>query len=495
MRGGAAALLGALALALAFPKTGAAPLAPLGAAALFWFWRSASWRAAFWWGWAAGLLFFAINFSWFGYTVGRYVGPFAPAIVLVPAAAEALAFAIAGLGAVLAFRRMPGAVAPLGAACAFTLCEWVRSVGTLGIPFAQLGYSQAETPLAVFAAYAGTYGVTLVVCIIGAYLADAIAARTARRALGAFILLAAAWIICWVAWPARQAPPPSLPVAAVQGDITQSLKWTPGALGLALDRYTILTERAAAQSHPRLIVWPETVITTVLDTQPALMERIALLARTARATLVVGSLDEHGGRYYNALYVFAPTGWLEGIYDKRQLVPFAESVPGRQWLEWLPYLGTLASNFAHGDDPAVFTAAGMRFAPLICWESAFADLAHAQVRRGAQLLVIATDDAWFGTSAGPYQHAQIAQLRAIEEGTWAIRAAATGISGIIAPDGRYVALSTLDTEAIVTGTVGAAPGSFFARIGPTRVMIAIALLYAVLLAAGGSRRLRHASPA
>src|SRR5665213_1686646 len=137
----------------------------------------------------------------------------------------------------------------------------------------------------------------------------------------------------------------------------------------------------------------------------------------------------------------------------------------------------MGGNFAAGSVDAVFPTDGLRFAPLICWESAFADLAYAQVRDGAQLLVVSTDDAWFGDTAGPYQHAQIAQLRAIEDGVWVVRAAATGISGIIAPDGRYVARSALDTQTIVTGLVGSPPGSPFAHFGPTPVALTLAALY------------------
>ena len=90
----AIAMLGALALAFAFPKTQAAWLAPFGAAALFWAWERLSWKRAFFTGWFAGTIFFAISFSWFTYTVGDYVGSLAFAVVLIPALVEALAFAL-----------------------------------------------------------------------------------------------------------------------------------------------------------------------------------------------------------------------------------------------------------------------------------------------------------------------------------------------------------------------------------------------------------------
>ncbi len=97
--------------------------------------------------------------------------------------------------------------------------------------------------------------------------------------------------------------------------------------------------------------------------------------------------------------------------------------------------------------PSIPTRA-LTIAPLICWESAFADLAYAQLRNNAQLLVVSTDDAWFGRRRDPYMHAQIAQLRAIESGAYVVRAAATGISGIIAPNGTWLARSALDRQTV-----------------------------------------------
>ena len=135
-------------------------------------------------------------------------------------------------------------------------------------------------------------------------------------------------------------------------------------------------------------------------------------------------------------------------YQKRQLVPFAEWFPGRAFLSWLPYVSALNGGLTPGTIDGVYPTQALQIAPLVCWESAFSDLAYAQVRRGAQLLVVSTDDAWFGTTSGPYMHAQIAQLRAIETGAYVVRAAATGISGVIAPDGRWLARSRLSRRVV-----------------------------------------------
>lgn len=448
----------------------------MGVAGLVWLWSGASWKRAFALGWFAGTIFFCISFSWFGYTVGSFVGGFAWALVLVPAAVEALAFALTGALSALIYARAHPFLAPLGAAAAFALLEALRSLGILGVPFAQIGYSQADTPLAVFAAYVGTFGTTFVVCAIGAYFAQAVRLRSngvLAYAVGAFLAI---WVLCWVGWPARHAAPPSFRVTAVQGNIAQSIKWDKGTLATSVQRYTALTQRAAS-FHPQLIVWPETVMTTNLASNRPLSQKLGAFARSLNVTLVTGATDSHDGAFFNASFIYDSSGEVTGVYDKRQLVPFVEGFPAKQYLSWLPY-SNLITGFGYGHTNGVYDAGSLRFAPLICWESAFADLAHAQVAAGAQFFVVSTDDAWFGQSAGPYQHAQIAQMRAVENGMWVVRAASTGISGIIAPDGRYVESTGLDREAVVSGYVGSPPGSFFARIGPSPVILVLALIVA-----------------
>jgi len=467
----------AIALAAAFPKLGAAWLVPFGTAALFWLWQGASWKRAALLGWFAGLIFFALDYAWVGHTVGRYIGIFGPFLAFGPALIEAPFFALAGALAALAYRRAQPNLAPLAAAGAFTICEWLRSIGPLAAPFDQLGYTQADTVLRVIAAYAGTYGVTFVLCAIGAYVADALHRQTWRPLVAAFVILVAVTVGGWYAWPARHIPPPTIPVAAIQGNIAQSFKWN--SLGLAVRRYTAMTKKASAR-HPKLIVWPETVIPTVLEADPVLYGRFSHLATDLNATIAAGSLSGNRTGYYNSIYIFSPSG-TSLIYEKRQLVPFAEWFPGRDFLSWLPYVTALNGGLSAGKIDAVYPTSALTIAPLICWESAFADLAYAQIRQGAQLLVVSTDDAWFGTTSGPYMHAQIAQLRAVETGAYVVRAAATGISGIVRPDGTWEARSRLERRIIISGNVGPRLDTIFSRIGPTTIGLFLAVIYLTLV--------------
>jgi apolipoprotein N-acyltransferase len=479
LRDAGVAAVAAIALALAFPKIGAAWIVPFGTAALFWTWQRSSWKRAALLGALSGLIFIAIDYSWVGYTVGSFIGPYGPFLMFGPAIFEAPYFALAGALCAIAYQRVRPDLAPLAAAAAFTVCEWLRSIGLLAAPFDQLGYTQADSPLRAIAAYLGTYGITFILCVLGAYLADALHRKTYRPMLVAVASSFALAIIAWIAWPARSAPPPAIPVAAIQGNIAQSLKWN--SLSLAVDRYSMLT-RVAGARHPKLIVWPETVIPIALTYDRPLLDDFLALSREVNATIVAGAVDEPSRtQSYNALFILQPSGAYQ-VYRKRQLVPFAESFPGQKFLGWLPYVGQLSGRFDTGTVDGVYrTTAALSIAPLICWESAFADLTHAQIRNGAQVLVVGTDDAWFGTTSGPYMHAQISQLRAIETGAYVVRAAATGISGVIAPDGTWQQRSQMEQLTTVYGKVGPRVPTLFSLIGPTPVMIGFVLLYAGLL--------------
>ena len=493
------ATLGALAMALAFPKTNATPLAPLGAAGLFWAWFGVSPKRAFWIGWVAGLVYFGINFAWFAETAGALIAPFGFIIVLGPAAIEAL-LGFALTGALVAYaaralgdsRRMVRAAVPLAAAAAFAFMEWLRAegLGELGVPFASLGYTQVATPFAPLAAFIGTYGVTFALCVLGAYAAYLIRQRAVPGAaldtFVAFMSVSACVALAWFAWPARTLGAPGVRVAAVQGNIPQAFKFVPGALPKAVVRYETLTLKAAA-AHPAIIVWPETVIPAATNTLPALQARFSTLARRSGAVLVIGTIAAEPGGVYNVLDVFGPDGTLDRIYRKRQLVPFAEHLPFAPLLGWIPWTANI-SHFGEGARDGIFTAGDARFGPIVCWESAFTKYAAQDVRNGADALVVATDDAWFGSTAGPYMHAQIAQMRAIETGRWIVRAASTGVSGIVAPNGRYTLKTPLNVPAVIVGTIGAPVATLFPHIGAVPIVLVFALAYLAIVPFARGRR-------
>jgi apolipoprotein N-acyltransferase len=430
-------------------------------------------------GYLAGIVFFAFGFSWFGETAGSLLGPAAPVLVVGPAALEAIAFAFVAVLASLAARRCDVRAVPFVIAAAFALAEQVRSEGTFGVPFSQLGVAMIDSPLRALAAFTGGYGVTFATALLGAslgwWLLDRSDARRARTAFLAWTLVVVCAALAWTLWPARHHPAPARRVAAVQGGITQTLKMSDAGIELGVTRYTQMT-RALKEAHPSLILWPETVIPTSLTDQPALRAQFARLADEVGTPIWIGAQGRVSAqRYTNVLYVFDPRvnrADASATYAKEQLVPFAEWLPGPAWLRALP-LADQIGIFVPGHNP-VETIDGVT--PLICWESVFGDIAHDRLRDNPQLFAIATDDAWFGTTAGPYEHAQAATLRAVETGRWVLRAAATGISGIVAPDGTWTQRTALGDAESVIGEVGTAVPGPYAALGPAPVGTALALI-------------------
>jgi apolipoprotein N-acyltransferase len=456
-------------MALAFPKTNASILAPLGAVGIFWAWFGLSPRRALLVGWAAGIVFFSFSFSWFGETAGALIAPFGFLLTLGPAFGDGFfGFALAGFVVAYLTPRCKPSLVPLAAAATYAFFEWLRSegLGPLGVPFASLGYTQVATPLAPLAAFVGTFGITFALCVPAAYLAFALRfgvrdyLRAALIACGGLVLACA---LAWIFWPARSLPPATTRVAAIQGNIAQTLKFNPSAFYMMLGRYVSLTQRVVPQ-HPAVILWPETVIPAKLNAVPWLKKRFGTLAQQAHAELIVGSFDVENGATYNALYYFGPDGKLQRVYRKRQLVPFAEHLPFARVLSWIPWTREIG-GIGIGTTDGVGDANGVVIGPIVCWESAFSNMVVADVRAGAQAIAVSTDDAWFGTTAGPYQHAQISQMRALETGRWILRAAATGISGIIAPNGRFTQSSPLGVAAAVSGTIGPPVDTLYDLLG------------------------------
>ncbi len=483
------AAIGAGLLSLGLPKANLAPLGLVGLTLIFWAWFGLSPRGAFWTGWISGILYFSATFGWFGETAGAYVAPYGFALVLLPAILEALAFALAGAATAYAWTAGRRTLAPLAGAAAFAALEWLRSSGPLGVPFGNLSYAYVQTPLAPVAAFAGSFGLTFVVCAIAAYLAyaarswrDARAPRIARdraardrrrgdRGVGRV----------------ARASPPARDRTGSRASREHRAEHQVDERRLrngqrALRRADALGRARQARADPvarnRRHDRPQPRSTAAVADHAA---RPAVARRVARRSQELAPEGE-----YNALYYFRPDGTQDGTYRKRRLVPFVEQLPAEGVLGKLPF-ASLVSRFRSGTSSGVRTIDGLRIAPMICWESAFDGVAQRAIADGAQAFVVATDDAWFGKTAGPYQHAQIAQMRALETGSWIVRAAATGISGIIAPNGRYTQATALDRVAVVQGTIGPPAGAPYPHIGAVSVGIALLVLYAIAFVRRGAR--------
>jgi apolipoprotein N-acyltransferase len=270
-------------------------------------------------------------------------------------------------------------------------------------------------------------------------------------------------------------------------------------VGDLLDR----TRRAAALD-PDLIVWPETAAPLLVLWDPPLARAVSDSIAACKQWVLVGTLDAilHPGATaedYNAAVLYNPSGAPVQRYYKRQLVPFSEAMPFQREIPWINALNFGQSNFSSGKETDLFEVNGRRFSVLICFESIFPGLSRQAVRSGAQYLINTTNDFWFGRSAGPVQHAEMAVLRAVENRTPLARCANSGISFFVDPYGRSFDATGLFVEAMpVARLAPGGGGSFYTRHGdwplPGLLLLAV-LSIAQTLRAGGMPWARKRSAA
>jgi len=349
---------------------------------------------------------------------------------------------------------------------AWTALEWiVGHQGDIRFPWLGLGTSLADAPALVqWADLAGARGVTLWVAWCNVMLVEACVPRGAWRPGVVRVAVVTATVLLafgYGQWRARTLPLREVgTVGLIQPNEGFREKWDPAHADSVVAKLVGMSRRALAGSHLDLLVWPEAAIPGWLAEQPAWDAQFAALARDSRTPILTGGIYaawHPGGSYdsYNAAFFYDSTGsWRAApVYGKHYLVPVVERVPffPVRLFRSLPGLGRWSGGFARGRDLPVYRARIGRFGVLICYESAFEDLPRKYRRAGADFLVNITNDAWFGRSAGPYQHASHLVLRAIETRLGIARAANDGISEFVDPLGGTHEGTGLEREAAVAG--------------------------------------------
>lgn len=492
-----AALSGAL-LFLSFPTLGhpaAAWLAlvPLLVAAA----RATPWQALRL-GAVTGFVHFAGTLYWIPAVMVDYGGLPAPAAWLVHALLVAVLALFPALFAA-GTAEMTARFGPRG--LLFAPALWVTAeLGRMhlftGFPWALLGYSQVPFPaVAQAASVVGVLGVSALVAAVNAAVAHALVAGSGRgrRPLAVTAAVVAAAVV-FGAWRLQDrslltAGSP-LRVAALQGNVRQDEKWNPLRSRAILETYLGQTRRAAG-AGARLVVWPETATPFALGRDPR-GEAVRAAARESGAHLLVGTTEvvrEAETRRYNAAYLIEPgRGATSGVYRKQRLVPFGEYVPLRRALFFVSPLVETVADFSAGAEPRTLPAGGGRVGTAICYEIIYPGLVRELVLRGAGLLTTITNDAWYGRTAAPHQHFQQAAMRAIEQGRFLVRAANTGISGVIDPYGRVLARSGLFEPAVLVEDVRFLSGlTIYGRCGDAPAYAGAVIALAAL---GRGRRRR-----
>ena len=419
---------------------------PLALVALVLFYlglRELSPRQALWRGWCYGFGLFGAGTSWIYVSIHTYGdAPVLLAGFLMLLFTASLAWFFA-LSAWLWARWIRRNEAPLADALAFAALwfaqEMFRGWFLTGFPWLYSGYSQLDGPLSGLAPMGGMWLISFVLALTAALLCNLWRLRERKSFLAAgVVLLLAPWGIGLAlknhAWTSPSGAP--LKVAAIQGNVAQSTKWDPQQLNAQLALYSDMTFTAKPVD---LIVWPETAVPVLKESAEGFLSVMGKFAADRRATLITGvPIRQKGGRgeyrYYNGITV---VGEGEGTYLKQKLVPFGEYVPLQDLLRGLiSFFDLPMSDFARGPaDQTLLQAKGYQIAPFICYEVVYPEFA-ASLAAKSDLLLTVSNDTWFGTSIGPLQHLQMAQMRALEAGRWMIRATNNGVTGLINPFGK-----------------------------------------------------------
>lgn len=497
---GASFSLGLLA-ALAYPPVYALPVLLLSLPGLLVLagaapgWRRAAMLGLFWgWGNFAGGLYWLTNailtdVARFWWLVPIAVPALSLPLGLFVAVPTALArLAPAGWSRVLVFSGCWG------------LSELLRGVVLTGFPWNLAGSVWAFDPVALQgAAWIGVQGLSLITIFIAC--SPLLGWRVLAGGIG---LLAAFGLFGWLRLSGPAPAPRDVALLLIQANITQDLKWRPEARAMILERYLDITraaaERAAAQLSPgqRLaVLWPEAAVPFLLADDEEVRRLVAnvlpdgaiLLTGTVRAEFGEGSRAQ---RIFNSLVAIDDAATVRAIYDKAHLVPFGEYMP----LQGLVpiRLVTGGMDFTAGPGIRTLEVEGLPpFGPLVCYEVIFPAEVVGATR--PEWLVNVTNDAWYGLSAGPYQHLTTARLRAVEEGLPLARVAQTGVSAVFDAYGRELGRIPLgDTGVLQAQLPGAIAPTFFSRFGlwiPGVLAVAMAMLGWI----SGRERKREASDA
>jgi apolipoprotein N-acyltransferase len=381
----------------------------------------------------------------------------------------ALFFAAAAALAMLLW--LPGAGRAFAMAIAFALAEFARGHVLTGLPWNLVGYALlGGLPLMQLAALFGVYALSLLSVLLFTAPAALFAPRATRLAGGFGAWTLAGLLILMLAigygWGAQRLAAAALDgtglrLRIVQANIDQAEKWRPENSSEIFRDYLALTRGGGASGLDGIgvVIWPETAVPFLLADVPDALSAIAAVLPKGTVLLVgsarlAGERDAQGTRVrervYNSLLVIDDQGRVAGNYDKIHLVPFGEYLPFQDFLESLGMmqLTGVRGGFSVGESARLLVVPGAPPArPLICYEIIFPHEIAAPTRPG--WLINVTNDAWFGSSAGPYQHFHQAQVRAVEQGLPVVRAANTGISAVIDAYGRVRAQIGLGERGVI----------------------------------------------
>jgi apolipoprotein N-acyltransferase len=384
----------------------------------------------------------------------------------------------------LTFNRLVGKQ-PFSFAALWILQEWLKTWLLTGFPWLFVGYAFTEQYwLSSLAPVAGVFAVSFVAVLLAASMVELL-----HRHAGYLIASAALLVIStslWLLNPQWTKPKgtPDLSVSLIQGNIPQDLKWL---TDYQLETLEIYANLSSTEWGRDIILWPESSIPMFQTEAVGFINEIVKIAKANNSTWITGipykdeaAFDPSTDKYppfYNSVIALGTDA--EGLYKKQRLVPFGEYIPFQGMLDILPDLAGSKDimSYSRGDEQQLpLRVRGYNIGTAVCYEVAYPDTTRKNAIDSDFLLTI-SNDAWFGTSAGPLQHLQMVQMRALENGRWFLRATNTGVTVIIDHKGRIVNRAPQFERTVLRGEVQARVGNTpFMRFGHYPLLILIALL-------------------
>lgn len=455
-------VVSAILLALSFPTTGIFFFAWVAFVPLMLALWSRSPRQAFSDGYIFGLIYFFGTLYWIYHSINHFGGvPFIASLGIVVLLCLYLGLYPA-IFCVLFIQMIRKTKLPVLfiAPVLWVVLEFLRSYALTGFPWSSVGYSQYKFLHAIQVAdITGIYGISFLVLMVNGALVDIVMFKRRVREMPlfpvsyTFVGLSAVLIIVvltlgyghWRLGQERKGSPVN--VSVVQGNIEQDKKWEPAYQNEVLNTYFTLSRKAAGTS-PQLIIWPETAVPFMFDYDKLNTGKLTSFQRELGSDLLFGSVlvKEHSQSktlLTNSAVLLDKEGKNIYEYDKIHLVPFGEYVPLRSLLFFIDKLVAGIGDYVSGEEYSRAETEFGSFGTMICYEIIFPGLVRKFYTDGGDFVVTITNDAWFGKTAGPYQHFSMAVFRAIENRKPVIRAANTGISGFIDSSGRILSESPL----------------------------------------------------
>ena len=366
------------------------------------------------------------------------------------------------------------------------LIEYIRSFGALGFPWSNLALSQSKYIYFIqFIEVTGTYGVSFVIIGFNIILYNVIQKKISLLKGLSFIMFIIIGLS--IAGKGRILSLPKsnqdIRVAVVQPNINPNIKWKNKKEIIA---FMDSLHQESIKFKPELIVFPETALPSYLVRDNRTRGILQSTVNSSDIPLLTGtihtSFENNSKYYYNSSMFIIPQKKYE-LYSKIHLVPFAEYDLLPSIFHPLTKLNINIDrgNFKSGNNYKVFKYENLLFSNLICYESSIPKISRTFVSKGAEFLIIQANDGWLGSSFGPYQHFELARLRAIENRIPIVRCANTGISGIINFDGSIKTKVELNEKKIIFESLSSNKnGSFYTKYGDIfAIIISIIILIVI----------------